>query len=67
MAQGGRHFLARSTEALGDVYAELDRLEPTAAQAGGRYVERDWVRELLIIAILVLTVLTLVDRRLGRL
>lgn len=64
---GGRHFLARTTEALADVYAELDRLEPTTAHAGGRYVERDWQRELLIMAILALIVLTFVDRRLGRL
>ncbi|MEL6962781.1 MAG: VWA domain-containing protein [Pseudomonadota bacterium] len=64
---GGRHFLARTTEALADVYAELDRLEPSTAQAGGRYVERDWVRELLVVAILALIALTVVDRYLGRL
>jgi len=63
---GGRHFLARTTEALRDVYAELDLLEPTEAAAGGRYAERDWVTELLIIALLALAALTVIDRRLGR-
>ncbi|MGI9499360.1 MAG: VWA domain-containing protein [Geminicoccaceae bacterium] len=62
---GGRHFLARTTEALRDVYAELDLLEPTEAAAGGRHVERDWVRELLVIVLLVLFALTLIDRRRG--
>ena len=62
---GGRHFLARTTDALRDVYAELDLLEPTEAAAGGRYAERDWVRELLIIALVTLLALTLVDRRRG--
>jgi Ca-activated chloride channel family protein len=63
---GGRHFLARTTDALRDVYAELDLLEPTEANAGGRYAERDWVRELLIIALLSLIALTVIDRRQGR-
>lgn len=63
---GGRHFLARTTDALRDVYAELDLLEPTAATAGGRHAERDWVRELLIIALLALIALTVIDRRRGR-
>ena len=62
---GGRHFLARTTDALRDVYAELDLLEPTEAAAGGRYAERDWVRELLLVALLMLAVLTLIDRRRG--
>jgi Ca-activated chloride channel family protein len=63
---GGRHFLARTTDALRDVYAELDLLEPTEAAAGGRHAERDWVTELLIVALLALAALTLIDRRLGR-
>ena len=63
---GGRHFLARTTDALRDVYAELDLLEPTQAAAGGRYAERDWVRELLIAALLALAVLTVIDRKRGR-
>ncbi|MGI9510389.1 MAG: VWA domain-containing protein [Geminicoccaceae bacterium] len=63
---GGRHFLARTTDALRDVYTELDRLEPTEAAAGGRHAERDWVRELLLVALLALLALTLVDRRRGR-
>ncbi|MGI9488593.1 MAG: VWA domain-containing protein [Geminicoccaceae bacterium] len=63
---GGRHFLARTTDALRDVYAELDLLEPTEATAGGRHAERDWVRELLIIALLTLIALTVIDRRRGR-
>ena len=62
---GGRHFLARTTDALRDVYAELDRLEPTEAAAGGRYAERDWVRELLVVALLALAALTVIDRRRG--
>jgi Ca-activated chloride channel family protein len=64
---GGRHFLARTTEALRDVYAELDLLEPTEAEAGGRHAERDWVRELLMVAILALALLTVIERRHGRL
>jgi Ca-activated chloride channel family protein len=64
---GGRHFLARTTEALRDVYTELDLLEPTEADAGGRYAERDWVRECLLVAILALGLLTVIDRRHGRL
>jgi len=63
---GGRHFLARTTEALRDVYAELDLLEPTEADAGGRRAERDWVRELLVIALLSLLALTWIERRRGR-
>lgn len=63
---GGRHFLARTTEALEDVYAELDLLEPTEADAGGRHAERDWVRELLMIALLSLLALTWIERRRGR-
>lgn len=63
---GGRHFLARTTDALRNVYAELDLLEPTEAAAGGRYAERDWVRELLLVALLALLALTLIDRRRGR-
>lgn len=63
---GGRHFLARTTDALRDVYAELDRLEPTEAEAGGRHAERDWVKELLFAALLALAALTLIDRRRGR-
>lgn len=63
---GGRHFLARTTEALRDVYAELDLLEPTEADAGGRYAERDWVKELLAIALLSLLALTWIERRRGR-
>ncbi len=63
---GGRHFLARTTDALRDVYAELDLLEPTEAAAGGRYRERDWVTELLFLALLALAALTVIDRRLGR-
>lgn len=63
---GGRHFLARTTEALRDVYAELDLLEPTEAAAGGRYAERDWVTELLVLALLTLLALAVIDRRLGR-
>ena len=63
---GGRHFLARTTEALRDVYAELDLLEPTEAAAGGRHAERDWVTELLVLALLALAALTVIDRRLGR-
>ena len=62
---GGRHFLARTTDALKDVYAELDLLEPTEANAGGRHAERDWVRELLIVALLALIALTVIDRRRG--
>ncbi len=62
---GGRHFLARTTDALRDVYAELDLLEPTEAAAGGRHAERDWVRELLIIALIILLALTWLDRRRG--
>ncbi|MGI9417930.1 MAG: VWA domain-containing protein [Geminicoccaceae bacterium] len=62
---GGRHFLARTTDALRDVYAELDRLEPTEAAAGGRHAERDWVRELLTVALLALAALTVIDRRRG--
>ncbi|MEM7041280.1 MAG: VWA domain-containing protein [Pseudomonadota bacterium] len=62
---GGRHFLARSTDALRAVYAELDLLEPTEATAGGRYAERDWVRELLVLALAMLLALTLIDRRRG--
>ena len=62
---GGRHFLARTTDALKDVYAELDLLEPTEATAGGRYTERDWVRELLALALSMLLALTLFDRRRG--
>jgi Ca-activated chloride channel family protein len=63
---GGRHFLARTTDALRDVYAELDLLEPTQAHAGGRHAERDWVRELLVIALLSLLALTWIERRRGR-
>jgi len=63
---GGRHFLAHTTEALRDVYAELDRLEPTEAEAGGRYAERDWIREFLFLAFLALLGLTVIDRRGGR-
>lgn len=63
---GGRHFLARTTDALRDVYAELDLLEPTEAAAGGRHAERDWVRELLAIALLTLLALTWIDRHRGR-
>jgi Ca-activated chloride channel family protein len=63
---GGRHFIARSTDALREVYAELDRLEPTEAEAGGRYAERDWVKELLILSALILAILTWRDRRRGR-
>lgn len=64
---GGRHFLARTTDALREVYAELDLLEPTEAEAGGRYAERDWVREFLLLAILALTLLTVIGRRHGQL
>jgi len=64
---GGRHFLARTTDALRDVYAELDLLEPTEASAGGRHAERDWVRELLMIALLALLALTWLDHKKGRL
>ncbi|NJO38886.1 MAG: VWA domain-containing protein, partial [Rhizobiales bacterium] len=63
---GGRHFLARTTDALRSVYAELDLLEPTEAAAGGRHAERDWVTELLVAALLALAALTLLDRRFGR-
>ncbi|MEZ5931105.1 MAG: VWA domain-containing protein [Alphaproteobacteria bacterium] len=63
---GGRHFLARTTDALRSVYAELDLLEPTEASAGGRYAERDWVTELLVVALLALAALTVLDRRFGR-
>ncbi|MGI9434067.1 MAG: VWA domain-containing protein, partial [Geminicoccaceae bacterium] len=63
---GGRHFLARTTEALRDVYAELDLLEPTEAHAGGRHAERDWVKELLAIALGSLLALTWIERRRGR-
>lgn len=63
---GGRHFLARTTDALRNVYAELDLLEPTEANAGGRHAERDWVRELLVIALLSLLALTWIERRRGR-
>jgi len=63
---GGRHFLARTTDALRDVYAELDLLEPTEAAAGGRHAERDWVRELLILAVLILAILTWIEHRRGR-
>jgi Ca-activated chloride channel homolog len=63
---GGRHFLARTTDALRDVYAELDLLEPTEADAGGRHAERDWVRELLALALLSLLALTWLERRRGR-
>ena len=59
-------FLPVPPIALRDVYAELDLLEPTEANAGGRYAERDWVRELLIIALLSLIALTVIDRRQGR-
>jgi hypothetical protein len=64
---GGRHFLARTTDALRDVYAELDLLEPTEDDAGGRHAERDWVRECLLIALLALFGLTWIERRRGRL
>ena len=63
---GGRHFLARTTDALRDVYAELDLLEPTEAAAGGRHAERDWVRELLMFAALMLVILTIIEHRQGR-
>lgn len=63
---GGQHFLARTTDALRNVYAELDLLEPTEADAGGRHAERDWVRELLLIALACLMALTWIDRRRGR-
>ncbi len=62
---GGRYFLARTTDALRDVYAELDLLEPTEANAGGRRTERDWVRELLAMALISLLALTLIERRRG--
>lgn len=63
---GGQHFLARTTDALRNVYTELDLLEPTEADAGGRHAERDWVRELLLIALACLMALTWIDRRRGR-
>jgi len=64
---GGTHHVANSTQALGAVYAELDRLEPTETESVGQRVERDWVQELLILAMLSLTLLTLADLRQGRL
>jgi len=64
---GGTHHVANSTQALGAVYEELDRLEPTETESVGQRVERDWVQELLVLAMLSLTLLTLADLRQGRL
>lgn len=63
---GGSHHVAATTEALLDVYAVLDRLEPTETESQGQRIERDWVQELLIGVMLSLALLTLLDLRQGR-
>jgi Ca-activated chloride channel family protein len=63
---GGRHFSARSTEALRQVYAELDQLEPTETEGSTLLAERGWSRELLLLALAMLVLLSWLDLRDGR-
>lgn len=51
---GGRHFAARSTGALQEVYREIDRIEPVASSEVPRYSQRDWTHELTLLATLML-------------
>ncbi len=64
---GGRHYAALTTDALRDVYTELDLLEPTETGSQGQLAERDWTTELLVLALLALLALSITDMRQGRL
>jgi len=56
---GGRHFRARTSEELADVYAEIDRLEGAESEAPPAIVVRDWRHVPLGIALVALLALAL--------
>ena len=51
---GGQHFSAHSTEALAEVYRELDRIEPVSDTNMQRLIYRDWREAFLWLALLAL-------------
>ncbi len=58
---GGRYFPARSSSALQEVYRELDRIEPVTSHEAPRYAQRDWNRELLMLALAMLVASLLIE------
>ncbi len=63
---GGRFFPARSTADLQSVYEELDRIEPVVSQDVPRYSQREWSRELILIALAMLLIAVSVEWRTRR-
>ncbi|MEZ5824941.1 MAG: VWA domain-containing protein [Geminicoccaceae bacterium] len=50
-ATGGRHFRARTAADLGEIYREIDRIEPVQAKAADpHFWQRDWTGAALLLA-----------------
>ncbi|MGH1357174.1 MAG: VWA domain-containing protein [Burkholderiaceae bacterium] len=66
-ATGGRYFAAPSAQALREVYATLDTLEPTASELAVKFIRRDYTPLAAGAALCLLLLISMLDWRAGRL